>query len=368
MKFVLGRLDGRKMPLLINNDVTARVLTMKDAIAVTDSAFRQYANGMATFQTRTDMWSPTARDGDYYRWGSLLGAIYDPPTLALRFKSDILTWKEYNGAVTEEWHSVEPDRFCGFILLIDTSNGELIGLLNDGIIQHVRVGATAGVGVRYLARENASVVGMLGSGGMAESYLEAICLERPIKECRVFSPTPANRERFAREMSTRLGIEVTAVDNKETALEGADIAALCTDSRVPILTGNMVGLLRPGALIINVRHDEIDAETYDACDCVVITCNTGLNDFVLGTEEQRARRPMDKHYRRRYVDTTFEELPPIVTGEQPGRKSDDELIFFHNISAGIQFAAVGRLVYEKAREKKLGVPLPIDWFLQDIRN
>lgn len=356
------------MPLLINNDVTARVLTMKDAISVMNDAFHQYAKGLATFQTRTDMWSPTARDGDYYRWGSLLGAIHDPPTLALRFKSDILTWKEYNGATTEEWHCVEPGRYCGVVLLVDTGNGELIAILNDGIIQHVRVGATTGVGTRYLARENSSIVGMIGSGGMARGYLEAICIERRIEGCRVFSPTPAHREDFARTMGEKLGIPITAVDSREAALEGADIACLCTDSRVPVFTSNMIGLLRPGALIINVRHDEIDGETYDACDRVVITCNSKLNDFVLGTEEERARRPMDKHYRRRYADTTFEELALIVADMAPGRKSDSELIFFHNISAGIQFAAVGRLVYEKAKERKLGMPLPIDWFLQDIRN
>ncbi len=65
------------MPLLINNDVTARVLKPDEAIDVMESAFRQYAEGMAMFQTRTDMWSPTAAQGDYYRWGSLIGAIAD---------------------------------------------------------------------------------------------------------------------------------------------------------------------------------------------------------------------------------------------------------------------------------------------------
>lgn len=356
------------MPLLINNDVTSRVLVTAEAIEVMESAFRQHAEGMAMFQTRTDMWSPTAAQGDYYRWGSLIGAISDPPTLAFRFKSDILTWREYGGAVTEEWHCVEPGRYCGFILLIDTSNGELIGMLNDGIIQHERVGATTGVGVKHLAREDSRVVGMLGSGGMARSYLRAIREVRDIEECRVYSPTPENRERFAAEMSGELGIRVTAVEDRETALADADIATLCTDSRVPIFTGNMVGLLRPGALIVNVRHDEIDAETYDACDRVVITSNTRLNDFVMGSEEDRDRRPMDVHYRRRYRDTEFEELPPITAGQKPGRRDESELIFFHNISAGIQFAAVGRLVYERARERGLGTPLPIEWFLQDIRN
>ena len=356
------------MPLLINNDVTGRVLKTDEAIDAVEKAFRQYAEGMAMFQTRTDMWSPTARDGDYYRWGSLIGAISDPPTLAFRFKSDILTWKEYNGAITEEWHCVEPGSYCGFILLIDTSNGELIGMLNDGIIQHERVGATTGVGVKYLARENSKVVGMLGSGGMARSYLRAIKVVRDIEKCLVYSPTVENCERFAAEMSNELGITVIPVSEKEAAMDGVDIAALCTDSRVPIFTANMVGLLKPGALIVNVRHDEIDAETYDVCDRVIITSNTKLNDFVMGSPEDRARRPMDKHYRRRYKDTEFEELPPITARQAPGRENDGELIFFHNISAGIQFAAVGRLVYERAKAEGLGVPLPIDWFLQDIRN
>lgn len=356
------------MPLLISNDVVSRVLDTGEAIEAVASAFRQHADGMAAFQTRTDLWSPTAAQGDYYRWGSLLGAIADPPTLAFRFKSDILTWREYGGAVTEEWHCVEPGRYCGFILLIDTSNGELIAMINDGIVQHERVGATTGVGVRHLARPDAKVVGMLGSGGMARSYLRAIRAVRDVEECRVFSPTPENRARFAGEMADELGIRVAAVADKEAALDGADIAALCTDSRVPVFTANMTGLLRPGALIVNVRHDEIDGETYEACDRVVITSNKRLNEFVLGSEEDRARRPMDRHYRRRYQDTAFEELPPIVAGRADGRRDEGELIFFHNISAGIQFAAVGRLVYERARERRLGTPLPIDWFLQDIRN
>ena len=88
------------MPLLISNDVTSRVLVTRDAIEAMESAFRQHAEGMATFQTRTDMWSPTADGGDYYRWGSLIGAIAEPPTLAFRFKSDILTWREHGGATT----------------------------------------------------------------------------------------------------------------------------------------------------------------------------------------------------------------------------------------------------------------------------
>ena len=96
------------MPLLINNDVTARVLDIGEAVSAMESVLLQYAQGYATFQPRTDLWSPTAKDGDYYRWGSLLGAMANPPTLALRFKSDILRWTDYGGVQTEEWFCMEP--------------------------------------------------------------------------------------------------------------------------------------------------------------------------------------------------------------------------------------------------------------------
>jgi hypothetical protein len=85
------------MALLINNDVQERVLEMKDAVNAMGSVPKQYAQGLACFQPRTDLWAPTATNGDYYRWGLLLGAMYDPPTLALRFKSEILTWTENDG-------------------------------------------------------------------------------------------------------------------------------------------------------------------------------------------------------------------------------------------------------------------------------
>ena len=63
------------MALLISNDVTARVLKMTDAVDAMENVLKQYAQGLATFQPRTDFWAPTATSGDYYRWGSLLGMM-----------------------------------------------------------------------------------------------------------------------------------------------------------------------------------------------------------------------------------------------------------------------------------------------------
>ena len=356
------------MALLINNDVTSRVLTMADAVDAMERVLGQYAQGLATFQPRTDLWAPTAVDGDFYRWGSLLGAMYDPPTLALRFKSDIISWTEYDGAVTEEWHNMEPGKYCGFIILIDMSNGEIIGLLNDGVIQHARVGATAGVGAKYLSRADSSVLGVVGSGGMAETYAEAICVVRPIEQIRVWSPTPAHREAYAEKMAQKLGIEVVAVENNLAVARDADIVALCTDSRVPVYTTEMLEAQRPGATFIRCRVDEIDEPVLDAVDKIFGNQRGAYTEMVIGSQQERDRIPRNKEYRRRYETNEYPYLAQVIAGEFPGRENDSESIYFDNNSAGLQFAAVGRVVYEKAKAKGLGMHIPMDWFHQDIRN
>jgi alanine dehydrogenase len=356
------------MALLINNDVTTRVLTMQAAVEAMEKVLKQFAQGLATFQPRTDLWAPTAIGGDYFRWGSLLGAMYDPPTLALRFKSDIITWTEYEGAVTEEWHNMEPGKFCGFVILIDMTNGEIIALMNDGVLHHVRVGATAGVGAKYLSRADSRVLGVVGSGGMAETYAEAICLVRPIEEIRVYSPTTAHREAYADKMSRKLGIPVRVKQNNLEVARDADIVALCTDSRSPVYTLDMLKAQKPGATFIRCRLDEIDEPVLHAVDKIFGNQQEGYNDLVIGSQQERDRRPRNKEYRRRYQRRDYPFLARVIAGEVPGRQDDTESIYFDNNSAGLQFAAVGRVVYDRARQMGLGMEIPMAWFQQDIRN
>lgn len=360
------------MARLIDNDVTRRVLETADAVDVVEDAFRQLADDEATFQPRTDVVSPVTESGEeyewdddpeWYTWGSLLGAISDPPRLALRFKSDVLSWETVDGTVVESKHNVEPGTFMGFVLLIDTSTGELIGLLNDGELQHVRVGATAGVAADYLAREDAETVGMLGSGGMARTYLEAFDAVRDLEYATVYSPTAEHRRAYAREMSDRLGIDVVAVDAPDAAMADVDIAATCTDTRSPVYDADW---LSPGTFVTNTVPTELGDETYEAADRVLTTDNRPFQRYVIGDDED------DQRYTRRHPEW-FEQreygtLSDVLAGDDAGRTDDGETIVYDNISAGIQFAAVGNLVYERATERDLGTEVPLSWFQQDIRN
>lgn len=353
------------MVLLISNDVTERVLSMRDALAAVEDAFTQLGRGDAIFQPRTDLVLPTATRGEFYVWGSLIGAITDPPRLAFRFKSDIVNYKERDGDVTVEWFNVEPGTFMGFVFLFDTVTGELLAMMNDGELQHVRVAATAGVACKYLSQEGASVVGLLGSGGMARAYAKAFAAVRDVDQIRVFSPTQANREAFAAEMSEQLGIDVTPVGSGEAAVRGADIVASCTDARTPALFGEW---LEDGMFVTNVSHAEINDDVYSTADRVFTTGNDPVLDYVVESadvtrESYRARRG-----HRNFERSVYPTLAAVLAGDHPPRESASETIFYHNMSAGIQFAAVGNLVYEGAADRSLGTTIPLDWFQQDVRN
>ena len=104
---------------------------------------------------------------------------------AVRMKSDISERREYKGATTLEKYCRQPGLFCGLVFLTSVETGEPLAIINDGILQHMRVGADGAIGAKYMANEDAEVVGMLGSGGMARSNLEAFLCVRRIRKVQV---------------------------------------------------------------------------------------------------------------------------------------------------------------------------------------
>jgi ornithine cyclodeaminase/alanine dehydrogenase-like protein (mu-crystallin family) len=154
---------------------------------------------------------------------------------AIRMKSDVIYEQEYQGAITQEKYCVRPGRFCGLILLTSIENGEPLALINDGYLQHMRVGADSGIGAKFMAREDAAVVGMIGSGGMARSHVESFLLARKIKKIQVYSPTKENREAYAKEISENTPRSRPSVPGE--VCKGAHIVAGCSDSSVPNVYG-----------------------------------------------------------------------------------------------------------------------------------
>ena len=377
--------------LIINNDVVSRLLTMEDCIRVQEEAFRKLPTGGSIHRPRIDMYVPCEREDGYFRWGTMEGA--NDGYFAIRMKSDIITWpKDANGNWSEDKYCREPGTYFGVIFLLSTRNGEPLAFINDGVLQHMRVGGGAGIGAKYLSRDDSYVVGMLGSGGMARTFLEAFKCVRDIRLCKVYSPTLAHREAFAQEMGRQLNIEVRAVDNPREAVRGADILSSCTDSMQPVYDADWI---EKGMHVTNLGRREMPEAAMGRFDLVVRQGTAGLQmkqserfqaerglspaAFIGGTAEEMRRIP-EKNPQPGFGGDSPEfmdrgkggdkpDFADLVSGKCRGRTSREQITFYRNVgNQGLQFSAVGGWVYAQAVKTRAGREVPSEWFLQDVRD
>ena len=281
---------------------------------------------------------------------------------AIRMKSDIAYETVYNGVRTQEKYCSRPGLFCGLVLLTSIETGEPLAFINDGVLQHMRVGGDGGIGVKYMANADAATVGMLGSGGMAHSNMQAFMAVRPIKRLQIFSPTKENRERFGREMAQEHGIEVKVCERPEEIYEGADIVAACTDSAVPVLDGTRI---EKGAHVINIGGSGVpDEETLKRIDVYLrfgdapapsSRPDLAFDDEHLGWEarpetETWRRQAQPQTRPRRALPEKRISLADLIQGKVKGRTARDQITYSERGNLqGAQFFAVAGVVYEARR-------------------
>jgi ornithine cyclodeaminase/alanine dehydrogenase-like protein (mu-crystallin family) len=351
---------------------------MGDTIEALEESFRNVIAGEAICRPRIDICIPTSDPAKTYQWGTMEGGSTGG-YFAIRMKSDILYRQAYGGVVTQEKYCGRPGLFCGLILLTSTETGEPLAFINDGILQHMRSGADGGIGVKYMANEDAEVVGMLGSGGMARTHMQAFMHVRKIKKLQVFSPTKDNREAFGREMARTYDIEVKVCDRPEDVYKGAHILAALTDSVSAVTDGS---LLENGTHIVIVGGGgKPDGESLKRIDVYLhfgkAPTPVGHPEFGVdaGSLVYRARRlaEPDKPIRETGVAKGLKEreisLADLMRGTAKGRTSEDQITYSRRGSLqGAQFYAIASRVYELATKAKRGYEVPVSLFLQDIRN
>jgi len=364
--------------LLIDNDIVRRVLKPAAVRRALESAYRDLASGEAVCRPRIDIRIPTRDPAKFYQWGTMEGGSTGG-YFAIRMKSDVVYEREYEGARTREKYCSRPGRYCGLVFLTDVETGEPLAIINDGTLQHLRVAADSAIGTDLMAREDCGTLGLLGSGGMARSHVEALLEVRRIEHLKVFSPTRANRERFAAEIAERHDIECEAFDSSREVYRGADILAACTDSAVPVIRGEW---LEAGTHVVSIggRPDAAALSRFDR------TLRLGTAPAPVGRPELATTdeylgyvaRPQDPRWGTNRMGSRAPQVTgkggdvsfaDVVSGRVRGRTSPDQITFSErgNIQ-GAQFFAVAATAYEAARREGLGRDLPTDWFLQDIRD
>jgi ornithine cyclodeaminase/alanine dehydrogenase-like protein (mu-crystallin family) len=361
--------------LMIDNHDAADLLGMADAIKALRLGYHDLVDGRATYVPRIDVFAPTASEDHFYQWGSMAGLSTSYRVLAVRMKSDIVSWPH---GERQEKYALRPGLYCGLILLFDIVNGVPLAVIQDGYIQHLRVGAAAGIGTDALARPNASKLAVLGSGGMADVHLDAIASVRDLTSVSVFSPDPQRRRDFAQRAEKRIGVPVHAVHTAEAAVRGSDIVVTATSSMVATFEA---GWLDEGCHVTCVTRRELSEELLARADAVVQlgieSMPTGLPipmmewkaggmaAYVCGDATERARIPTSSHTQTGRYPTLLD----LEQGTAAGRETPGDITLFVNVGTqGLQFAAVAGHLYRLAVAANVGRKLPLEWFIEDLRD
>lgn len=353
------------MTLLINTSETERLVATREAIDALEEAYRGLATAEATHRIRSDMVVALDPQEDYWL-ATMEGAIRSMGVASIRLRSDHKVAGVRHGVPTATKYALRPGLFCGLVILYSLKTAEPLAIINDGHLQVMRVGATSALAGKYLARPDSRVLGIIGASNQARGHLRAFAALFSLDHVKVFSRTTEERERFAAEMAEELGLRVEAVDTAEGAVRGSDIVAGCTSSRVPILKEEWI---EDGTYTCSVRYfHEFGLENVRRMDLHVVHPASYPQVLWAGPSSEEGRSPMTNELRNRSpLPEGTVPLEEIIGGQQLGRTDPAQRTFFNNHAGmGIQFTALGKLVYDRACERGMGRDLPTEWFLQDI--
>jgi ornithine cyclodeaminase/alanine dehydrogenase-like protein (mu-crystallin family) len=355
------------MTLILSNNDVEKLLTMRECIEVLEDVYVELSEGRGVNRVRSDCLVPSGRGDALYSLKSMDGVIPKLGIGAVRIDSDIVTWPKQGNTMRRVKVPAAPNgRYVGLVLLFSSGNGEPLAILPDGVMQRIRVGATNGLGIKYLAREDASSVGILGSGWQAGAQLMAACAVRKIETIRCFSPNPDHCKAFAKSMSAALGVEIVTASGPEDAIAAADIVMCATNSIDNIFFERWI---EPGMHLSSIKVPEIEIAAIKRADRVVIHTHDA-NPLHAITRDLAVPEKAENKGWALGAAIDFNNTPAladVIVGRVAGRGSDREVTcFINNLGMGYQFAAAGAIVYRKAKESGLGHELPTDWFTQDV--
>jgi len=358
------------MTLLLTNDEVERLITMRECIAVMREAYAELGEGIGINRTVSQLFTRTAHNEDaLYSFKSMDAVAPFAGVAAIRIASEILTWpKDAGGHARKMRIGAAPGgRFTGLVLLFSTTNGEPLAIFPDGVVGRMRVAATSGLAAQYLAREDAREAAILGCGWQAGAQLMAITAARKISRVRCYSPNTERRQAFAQEMRGRTGVEVVASGSPQEAVRGADAVLCATNSFSPVFCAQWI---EPGVHIGTVQHFELDPAVFTRADVLAVHYTGGPTPVVAssrGIAQADSMEGMRKKVREALRERQMPNLHDLVLGRTKGRTSEEQVSCFLNyIGLGYQFAAVGSLLYRKAREAGAGRELPTEWFTEDV--
>lgn len=355
------------MTRIFSNDDVERLLTMEDCLAAMEEGYTEIGAGRAAFRTSSNIVTPTVHEGGVYALKSMDGVVPSMGVGVIRLNSDILTWETRDGSTRRVKKPAAPNkRWVGLVLMFSTHTGEPLAIFPDGVMQRMRVGATNGLAAKYMSRQDSRTVALIGSGWQAGAQLMAITKVRKIDDIRVYSPTRANREAFAKEWSGKLGIPVTPATSVAEAVKGRDIVLCATSALDTVFRKEH---LEPGMHLSTVKAHEIEPAAVAACEVRAVHMHeppvTIIRTHNVSIGEDKSSSGVEFP-----AEVDIKKLPnlsDLVVGRAPTRTRPDQISVFLNANGlGTQFAMCGAALYKRAVAENAGHDLPTDWFTEDV--
>ena len=314
------------MALYLTEDEVGRLLPMDACVEAVEAAFRQWGEGRADNRPRARaavsgaMLHVLAAGSDV--WGRLAAKVYATSRAGARF----------------------------VVLLFDASGADLLAVIEADRLGQTRTGAASAVASRWLAREEARTLAILGTGWQARSQAKAVSIVRPLEAIRAFGRDRGRLVEFCRETETACGVTTLPCASAEEAVRGADIVVTATSSARPVLEG---AWLRPGVHLNAVGGNRIERRELD--DATV----AGADRIVVDSLEQARLEAGDllAPGRGEPLERAVE-LKDVVTGARPGRRDDTEITLFKSLGIGLEDLAAASLVYARALAAGAGRPMP----------
>jgi alanine dehydrogenase len=323
------------MSLLLSRETIQKLLTMEDAVRILEQAFGELVQGTAVMPQRT-----AVSDPEHNGWYAFM-----PAQLKKMGALGIKAVTVYKDNPTR--HNLPST--LATIILLDGETGRTLSVMDGGYITAIRTGAVSGLATKFLARADARIAGVLGTGVQARTQLWGISVARKLEKALCYSEdTPERQQQFAKDMSQLLKIPVTVAGSVREVVEGSDILSLATTASKPIIDSdwikagthiNAIGSHAPGVRELDTRTV---VKSKVVCDHIP-ACLAEAGDLQIPIEEGAWS-----------ADNIYGEIGELVTGKKRGRANNNEITLFKSVGLSIQDISTAFYVYQQAVEKNIG--------------
>src|ERR1700676_658275 len=318
------------MTLLISEGEVRALLTMPMAVEAVEDISRKQASGEVIVHPRRRFELP---GGGFFHY--MAAADYTA------------------GYVAMKQYTYVRGKMRFLVPLYEIAKGDLLALIEADYMGQLRTGAASGVATKCLARRDARVAAIIGTGGQARTQLEAVAAVRRLESVNVYGRDAQRRANFCKEMAERIGVPVRPAESASEAARGADIVCTATTASQPVVFGadlaQGVHINAIGANHANKR--ELDAEAVASADVIVVDS--------VEQSRQEAGDLIIAFHGDEICWTGVKKLSEVVSGKATGRTSDTEVTLFKSNGIASWDLAVAMKVYAMAREKGLGRELPL---------